>query len=109
MDWPSAHKSCSKPPTDYCATKHYPTICWPPYQGGRPLKSIHGEIKAMKKKEKSNNQAPVQPLPLLEEISKLAQSYWEDVGRPEGAELRHWLRAEEVFRAKGFRPHGEPQ
>ena len=49
------------------------------------------------------------PLPLAEEISKLAYSYWEADGCPEGSDMRYWLRAEsEVLTARGLPLPDEP-
>ena len=45
------------------------------------------------------------PLPLAEEIAKLAYSYWQAEGSPEGSDMRYWLRAEaEVLAARGLPP-----
>ena len=36
--------------------------------------------------------------PTEEEIARLAQSYWEEEGRPEGKAGDHWARAEQTLR-----------
>ena len=41
----------------------------------------------------SNNEDPTS-----EDIAALAESYWEEEGRPEGKAEEHWLRAEEALR-----------
>ena len=62
---------------------------------------------------RKNNQ-PVQeietgPVSLAEEIAKLAYSYWEADGCPEGSDMRYWLRAEsEVLAARGLPLPDEP-
>ncbi len=38
------------------------------------------------------------PVPSFEEISRLAQNFWEEEGRPEGKADEHWLRAENELR-----------
>ena len=58
---------------------------------------------------RSNQPARSELLELTEEISQLAHSYWEEEGRPEGEELRHWHKAEaEVFKARGLKLPDEP-
>jgi hypothetical protein len=40
-----------------------------------------------------------------DEIARLAQSIWEEEGRPEGRSIEHWLRAENQLRnAKNSQP-----
>ena len=41
----------------------------------------------------SNNENPAH-----EDIAAIAESYWEEEGRPEGKAEEHWLRAEEALR-----------
>lgn len=58
---------------------------------------------------RSNQHVPIEPLQLEEEISRVAHSYWEEEGRPEGEELRHWHKAEaELFKARGLKLPDEP-
>lgn len=45
-------------------------------------------------KDKSPRANPSGLLPLADEIERLAHSYWEAEGRPDGRHLEHWLRAE---------------
>ena len=51
----------------------------------------------------------IDPLPLGEEIAKLAYSYWEAEGCPAGSDMGYWLRAEtEVLAARGLPHPNEP-
>lgn len=43
---------------------------------------------------------PPAALPLQEAIAKLAYSYWEADGRPEGCDIHYWLRAERELLAQ---------
>lgn len=46
---------------------------------------------------------------LAEAVARLAYAYWEAEGRPEGGQMRHWLRAEaEVLEARGLPPPPAP-
>jgi hypothetical protein len=47
--------------------------------------------------------------PLDEAIAKLAYLFWEADGRPEGSDMRYWLRAErEVLETRGL-PHPDDE
>ena len=61
----------------------------------------------MKSPKRSEPEILIEPstsaLPLREAIATLAYSYWEADGRPEGGDMRYWLRAErEVLAQRGL-------
>ncbi len=63
----------------------------------------------MKKNNQRVQETQTSPLSLAEEIAKLAYSYWEADGCPEGSDMRYWLRAEsEVLAARGLPLPDEP-
>ena len=63
----------------------------------------------MNKNDQRVPETETSPLPLAEEIAKLAYSYWEADGCPEGSDMRYWLRAEsEVLAARGLPLPDEP-
>jgi hypothetical protein len=63
----------------------------------------------MGKKNQHVQAVQTNPLPLAEEIAKLAYSYWEADGCPDGSDMRFWLRAEaEVLAARGMPLPDEP-
>ncbi len=63
----------------------------------------------MKKNNQRVQETQTSQLSLAEEIAKLAYSYWEADGCPEGSDMRYWLRAEsEVLAARGLPLPDEP-
>ncbi len=57
----------------------------------------------MKKQNHQVQEIETSPLSFADEIAKLAFSYWEAEGCPEGSDMRYWLRAEsEVLTARGL-------
>lgn len=63
----------------------------------------------MKKNNQRVQETQTSPLSLAGEIAKLAYSYWEADGCPEGSDMRYWLRAEsEVLAARGLPLPDEP-
>jgi hypothetical protein len=57
----------------------------------------------MRKNRQPVQESETSPLSFAEEIAKLAYSYWQADGCPEGSDMRYWLRAEsEVLAARGL-------
>jgi len=69
-----------------------PAIVRPPYEGSAKRQEIRNAVETMGAG------------PSLEEIARLAYSYWEDRSHQGGSVEEDWLRAEEELRQRDSKP-----